>query len=68
MGLMYGLLYLLFPMEAMLQEFKEMGVFLSVGFVIAYVGCMFLYDRVLVRLLPFYANRIRPKLKFLSRQ
>lgn len=68
MGLMYGLLYLLFPMEAMLQEFKEMGVFLSVGFVIAYVGFMFLYDMVLVRLLPFYANRIRPKLKFLSRQ
>ena len=64
-GLMYGFLYLLFPMEAMIQEFKEMGVFLSVGFVIAYVGCMFLYDMLLVRLLPLYANRIRPKLKFL---
>ncbi|MBQ6959740.1 MAG: hypothetical protein IJP78_02045 [Clostridia bacterium] len=67
-GLMYGLLYLLFPMEAMIQEFRDMGVFLSVGFVIAYVGCMFLYDRLLVRLLPLYANRIRPKLKFLTRQ
>lgn len=67
-GIMYGLLYLLFPMEAMIQEFREMGIVLSVGFVIAYMGCMFLYDFMLVRLLPLYANRIRPKLKFLSRQ
>ena len=67
-GIMYALLYLLFPMEAMIQEFREMGIVLSVGFVIAYVGCMFLYDFLLVRLLPLYANRIRPKLKFLSRQ
>lgn len=66
-GIMYGLLFLLFPMEAMIQEFREMGVFLSVGFVIAYVGCMFLYDMLLLRILPLYANRIQPKLKFLTR-
>ena len=65
--LMYALLFLLFPMEAMVQEFREMGIILSVGFVIAYVGCMFLYDFMLVRLLPIYANRVRPKLKFLTK-
>ena len=65
---MYGLLYLLFPMEAMVQEFREMGIALSVLFLIVYVGCMFLYDSLLVRLLPVYANRIRPQLKFLARQ
>ncbi len=67
-AVMYALLFLLFPMEAMVQEFREMGIILSVCFVIAYVGCMFLYDFVLVRLLPIYANRVRPKLKFLTKQ
>ena len=67
-GVMYGILFLLFPMEAMVEEFREMGIFLSIIFVIAYVGCMFLYDAMLVRLLPLYANRVRPKLKFLTKQ
>ena len=67
-GVMYALLYLLFPMEAMIQEFREMGAALSVFFVIAYIGCMFLYDFMLVRFLPVYANRIRPKMKFLIRR
>ena len=67
-GVMYALLFLLFPMEAMMQEFQEMGVVMSVVFVIAYAACMFLYDFLLVLLLPVYANRIRPRLKFLTRQ
>ncbi len=67
-GLMYALLFLLFPMEDMRQEFQEMGAVMSIVFVIAYALCMFLYDFLLVLLLPVYANRIRPKLKFLSRQ
>ena len=67
-GVMYALMYLLFPMEAMTQEFKEMGIALTVGFVIVYAGCMFLYDFLLVQLLPVYANRIRPKLKFMIKQ
>ena len=65
MGVMYGLLYLLFPMEAMIQEFREMGLILSVFFFVAYDLCMLLYDWLLVRLVFVYANRIRPKLKFL---
>ncbi len=67
-GLMYGLLFLLFPMEAMVQDFQEMGVILSIIFVIVYDGCMFLYDYLLVQMLPVYAARIRPKLKFLRKQ
>ena len=67
-GIMYALMYLLFPMEAMMQEFREMGIALTIGFVIVYVGCMFLYDSLLVQLLPVYANRIRPKLKFMIKQ
>ncbi len=66
-GVMYGLLYLLFPLEAMIQEWREMGLVLSIAFIIAYVGCMFLYDGLLIRLLPVYANRIRPKMKFLKK-
>ena len=67
-GAMYALLYLLFPMEAMMRELQEMGIVMSAIFVIAYAACMFLYDFVLVLLLPIYANRIRPKLQFLTRQ
>lgn len=66
LALMYGLLFLLFPAEAMIREWQEMGLALSILFCVAYVGCMFLYDALLVRLLPLYANRIRPKLKFLT--
>ena len=65
---MYGLLYLLFPVAAALEEFREMGVILSVGFVILYIGCMLLYDRLLIPFVMIYANRIQPKLKFLNRK
>ena len=64
---MYRLLFLLFPLEAMVREWKEMGVVLSILFGVAYVGCMFLYDGLLVRLLPVYAVKIRPKFKALMR-
>ena len=67
-GLMYALLYLLFPMEDLVEDFREMGAALSVVFLLVYVGCMFLYDRLLVQLLPLYANRVRPKFHFLMKQ
>ena len=43
----------------------ECGREVSALFGIAYVGCMFLYDGLLVRLLPVYATRVRPKFKAL---
>ncbi len=68
LSIMYGILLLLFPMEAMMQEWKEMGTLMIILFGFAYIGCMFLYDSLLIRLLPFYANRVRPKLSFLIKQ
>lgn len=66
--LMYALLNLVFPVAAALEEFREMGVALSIGFVILYDGCMLLYDRLLMAAVLLYGSRIRPKLKILQRQ
>ena len=63
---MYALLALLFPVLDVLRDFQEMGVIMSVLFVIAYVFCMLLYDRLLIGCVMIYANRIRPKLTFLK--
>ena len=64
---MYGLLALLFPMAAFMQEFREMGVFMSVAFAGLYIFCMLAYDRLLLPMALLYMNRVRPKLKFLRR-
>ena len=64
---MYGLLNLLFPMEAFMQEFREMGTWMLLGLLIIYDISMLLYDRLLFAALIIYANRIKPKLRFLRR-
>ena len=64
---MYGLLYMLFPLDAMMDEFREMGVWLSIGFVALFVLCMFLYDWLLMGAVMYYANKVQPKFKFLHR-
>ena len=66
-GLMYALLFLLFPMASFLTEFREMGVLLTAGMLVVYNVCILLYDRLLFSLVFLYANRIRPKLTFLRR-
>ena len=66
MVVMYALLQLLFPVLAVLKDFEEMGVLLSVLFLAAYVLCMMLYDWLLIYYVMLYGNRIRPKLKFLK--
>ena len=66
MVVMYSLLQLLFPVLAVLKDFEEMGVLLSVLFLAAYVLCMMLYDWLLIYYVMLYGNRIRPKLKFLK--
>ena len=65
--IMYALLYLLFPMGAYLDEFREMGVILTIGFVALYDFCMLLFDRMLMGFVMIYANRIKPKLTFLRK-
>ena len=65
--LMYALLALLFPVDQVLGEFREMGYVLTAAFGLVFVGCMLLYDALLPRMVMLYANRIRPKWKFLKR-
>ena len=65
--LMYVLLHLLFPMEAFMQEFKEMGTWMMLGLLVAYDISMLLYDRFLFAALLIYANRIKPRMRFLHR-
>ena len=66
-AVLYALLALLFPLAEMMQEFREMGLWMTILFVILYDFCMLLYDRLLLRMVAVYANRIRPKLSFLLR-
>ncbi len=66
MVVMYALLALLFPVLAVLKDFEEMGVLMSALFLLVYVLCMMLYDHLLVYCVMLYANKIRPKLKFLK--
>lgn len=68
MALMYGLLALLFPVAAFMQEFREMGVLMTVLFALAYVACMLVYDRLLLPMALIYMKRIRPRLRFLRQQ
>ena len=66
MGLMYGLLALLFPMAAFMQEFQEMGLWMTAATAGMYLFCMLAYDRLLLPLSLIYMNRIRPRLTFLK--
>ncbi len=65
--LMYSCLQLLFPMEAFMQEFHEMGTVMLCGLLVMYVFAMLLYDRLLMAAVMIYANRIKPKLPFLRK-
>jgi len=65
--LMYILLGAVMNMDAIVEEFFLMGPALLIAFVILLNLCLWLYDRLLLPLLYLYANRIRPKIRFLSR-
>ena len=64
---MYALLALLFPLTEMIGEFRDMGLWMTVLFVLLYAVSMLLYDRALLIAVAVYANRVRPKLTFLRR-
>ena len=66
-AVLYALLALLFPLAEMMQEFREMGLWMTVLFVLLYVVCMLIYDRLLLPMAMIYMNRIRPRLRFLKR-
>ena len=63
--LMYAVLGFLLNMQAIVQEFSEMGVWLTVAFLIMLNICLLLYDRLLFPLVYLYVNKVKPRLKFL---
>ena len=62
---MYVTLGFLLNMQAIIQEFSEMGALLLVVFLILLNICMLLYDRLLFPLVYLYVNKIKPRLRFL---
>ena len=62
---MYAILGFLLHMDALVEEFSQMGAVLFVAFVVLMNVCLFLYDRLLTPLVLLYAKRLRPKLRFL---
>jgi len=65
--MMYLLLGTVLNMDAVVQEFLTMGPVLLAAFIVLMNICLLLYDKLLLPLLYLYANKIRPKFKFLIR-
>ncbi len=65
--LMYLFLGFVLNMDALVQEFTQMGAALLVVFIFLLNLCMLLYDRLLVPMVYLYVNKLRPRLKFLRR-
>lgn len=65
--LMYSVLGFLLHMDAVVEEFAEMGAWVLGLFVILMNVSLLLYDRLLVPLTVIYVNKLRPRLRFLVR-
>ena len=63
LGLTYGFLALFLPAAAIWQEFREMGTVMMIGFIMLFLFCLMLYDRLLMPLAILYVQRLQPKLK-----
>lgn len=62
---MYLILGFLLNMQALVQEFTQMGMGLLIIFLITLNVCLLLYDRLLLPMIYLYAGKIKPRLKFL---
>ena len=62
---MYCILGFLLNMQAIVQEFTQMGAVLLFVFLLMLNACLLLYDKLLFPMVYLYANRIKPRLKFL---
>ena len=62
---MYMVLGLLLNMQAIIQDFTEMGVWLTIAFLVMLNICMLLYDRLLFPMVYLYVNKLKPRLRFL---
>ena len=63
--MMYLILGFLLNMQAIIQEFSDMGMVFTLLFLIMLNACLLIYDRLLFPMLYLYANKIKPRLKFL---
>ena len=63
--------YAITPTDAVskerVEEFTEMGMWMLAAFIILLDICLFMYDRLLVPMTVLYANKFRPRLRFLIR-
>ena len=63
--------YAITPTDAVskerVEEFTEMGMWMLAAFIILLDICLFMYDRLLVPMTVLYANKLRPRLRFLIR-
>ena len=64
---MYAVLGFVLHMDAVVEEFTEMGMWMLAAFIILLDICLFMYDRLLVPMTVLYANKLRPRLRFLIR-
>lgn len=62
---MYIVLGFLLNMQALVQEFTQMGSVLLVVFLLMLNVCLLLYDRLLFPMIYLYVNKIKPRLRFL---
>lgn len=62
---MYLILGFLLNMQALIQEFTQMGAVVLILFLIMLNACLLLYDRLLFPMIYLYANKIKPRLRFL---
>lgn len=62
---MYALLGLVMNMDALLQEFTQMGFYVLAAFVLLFNLCMLLYDRLIMPLAIIYIKKLRPRFHFL---
>lgn len=65
--LLYALLGFVLNMSAILAEFSGLGVWFLCALLVLFNVCMLLYDRLLFPMIFLYAQRIKPRMKFLMR-
>lgn len=54
---MYAVLGFVLHMDAVVEEFTEMGMWMLAAFIILLDICLFMYDRLLVPMTVLYANK-----------
>ena len=66
-AVMYLLLCFVFPLEAVLAEFREGSLIFNIVLTAVIPLCMLLYDRLLTPMALLYVQRVHPRLKLLKR-